>query len=149
MLWDANVSSAPDAIVLPISCVAAAQLHACPEDFCKAHRQASNGSNARENATCRAGSFAGICSHAGDSIATVGYWGGATALHRTLLMHRLDAKMQGGKRPRFAFENLSYFATPKKTNWECIWLSHCVVSAKTAHPYRKAGFGPPEGAEPL
>ena len=32
--------------------------------------------------------------------------------------------------------------------WECMWLSHCVVKAKNMHPYHQAGLGPPEGARP-
>ena len=33
--------------------------------------------------------------------------------------------------------------------WERIWLSHRAVEATTAHPYRQAGSGPPEGAKLL
>lgn len=34
-----------------------------------------------------------------------------------------------------------------KNQWERIWLSHYVVKANTLHPYRQAGYGPPEGAK--
>ena len=50
--------------------------------------------------------------------------------------------------PRVHVKEMQRGSAPVEANKDCerSWLCQRVVETKTAHPYRKSGFGPPEGA---